>query len=108
MNFYSSAAGGKLHAASVDNIRQSTEIEGMPAVNDQSQYTVVAGGIYYVPAETPKSVWYFDSASRKARKMFDTEQHHNNGLSVSPDGRWILYTQIDRPNSDIMLVENFR
>nr|MBA2647064.1 hypothetical protein [Pyrinomonadaceae bacterium] len=30
------------------------------------------------------------------------------GLSVSPDERWVLYTQYDRKGSDIMLVENFR
>jgi hypothetical protein len=29
------------------------------------------------------------------------------GLAVSPDGRWILYTQNDRRVSDIVLVENF-
>ena len=30
------------------------------------------------------------------------------GLTVSPDGKWLLYTQTDRRESDIMLVENFR
>ncbi len=29
------------------------------------------------------------------------------GLAVSPDGRWILYTQEDHSSSEIMLVENF-
>jgi hypothetical protein len=30
------------------------------------------------------------------------------GLAVSPDERWILYTQENQRISDIMLVENFR
>ena len=30
------------------------------------------------------------------------------GITVSPDLRWLLYTQLDRPTSNIMLVEHFR
>jgi hypothetical protein len=29
-------------------------------------------------------------------------------LAVSPDGQWIVYLQMERNNSDLMLVENFR
>lgn len=29
-------------------------------------------------------------------------------LAVSPDGRWLLYPQVDQAGSDILLVENFR
>jgi hypothetical protein len=29
-------------------------------------------------------------------------------VAASPDGRWILFAQIDRTERDIMLVENFR
>ena len=30
------------------------------------------------------------------------------GLTVSPDGRWLLYSQVDQATCDLMLVENFR
>jgi eukaryotic-like serine/threonine-protein kinase len=32
----------------------------------------------------------------------------DDSLAVSPDGRWILYTQSDQTGSTLMLVENFR
>jgi Tol biopolymer transport system component len=31
----------------------------------------------------------------------------NAGLSVSPDGKWILYTQVDQSDTDILLVNDF-
>jgi hypothetical protein len=32
----------------------------------------------------------------------------STALTVSPDGRWILYTQNDQSGSNLMLVESYR
>jgi secreted PhoX family phosphatase len=48
-------------------------------------------------------------AAGKTRKILTLDQQAAlTGLTVSPDGRTILYGQIDQAGSDLMLVENFR
>jgi Tol biopolymer transport system component len=64
-------------------------------------------GIYFVPAEAPRSLRYYDFASKQIRPIFELDNFYS-GLSVSPDGRWILYSQESDVNSDIMLVDHFR
>ena len=87
---------------------KESPLQGMPVVFDASEWTVVPRGIYFVPASAPKSVWYFDFASKQVRPIFAVDKYFDDSLSVSPDGRWILYTQMDEMTQDIMLVENLR
>jgi hypothetical protein len=43
-----------------------------------------------------------------SRQVLKSEKLAGSGLGLSPDGRWLLYTQLDgQPGSDLMLVENF-
>jgi Tol biopolymer transport system component len=83
----------------------------MPLLKDAALWTVVVpGGIYVVPADSPHSIRYFDLSTRRVRRVMEVDRDFNSangGLSVSPDGRWILYSQVDDVNSDIMLVDYF-
>lgn len=108
-----------LEAAGMESV-----LAGMPVGFDPKEWTVVPGGIYFVPsnaatstrsfgdlspprADAAKSVQYFDFTSKRVRKIFEAAKAFNSGLSVSPDGRWILYSQEDEGSSDIMLVDHF-
>jgi Tol biopolymer transport system component/DNA-binding winged helix-turn-helix (wHTH) protein len=86
---------------------QISPVEGLPPIFRANLYTVVQGGIYFVPADAPRTLRYFDFASRKVSDVFHLRKDFAQGLSVSPDGRWLLYSQVDDENSDIMLVDHF-
>jgi Tol biopolymer transport system component len=82
-------------------------VAGMPVLADQGLWTVVRDGIYVVPQSAPQTVAYFDFATRRTHQVFKLEKDFEGGLSVSPDGRFILFSQVDEGNSNIMLVEQF-
>lgn len=105
--FVSPPDSENLHMVSVKQPGTSLAVKDMPTLSDRSKYLVVPGGIYFVPVDASKSIQYFDFATRQVRKIFELDKEYDNGLSVSPDGRWILYTRAEE-NSDIMLVEHFR
>ena len=62
-------------------------------------------GLYYLAALTPTSarleVFDFTTQTRRPVLSIDRPVHHF--LSSPPDGRSILYTRIDREDSDLML-----
>jgi Tol biopolymer transport system component/DNA-binding winged helix-turn-helix (wHTH) protein len=84
-----------------------SEVDGMPRVRGSSLWALSPDGIYFVPAEAPRALRYYDFASKQIRPIFELDNDFYSSLSVSPDGRWILYTQED-VNGDIMLVDHFR
>src|SRR5262249_14962301 len=62
-------------------------LAGMPAVFDVGLWTVVPQGIYFVPDDAPKSIRYFDFATRQVKPVFEVGKLFDDTLSVSPDGR---------------------
>jgi len=83
-------------------------VEGLPHLRSETLWAVTARGIYYVPANSPRMVYFLDFASKTSRKIFESPGEFSEGLSVSPDGRWLLYSQVEDINSSIMLAEHFR
>ena len=76
-------------------------------------YEVVEDGVYFVPPSTPEdgfSVGFLRFATGAVEHVISLERQPPMGdfMSVSPDGRSILYSQVEDFQSDIMLVENFR
>jgi Tol biopolymer transport system component/DNA-binding winged helix-turn-helix (wHTH) protein len=84
------------------------QVPEMPKISNEAQWAVVPDGIYFSPQDNPRSICFYDFATRHTREIFRTDKDLAEGMSISPDRRYMLYSQIDESNSDIMLVSNFR
>ena len=79
-------------------------------------FYVIPQGIYFIQApdrdDSDRSylLRFLDFASERVETIHSLPPGVRVfvGLTVSPDGRSILYTQVDQSQSDLMLVENFR
>jgi Tol biopolymer transport system component len=73
---------------------------------------VVDSGLYFVPSEQPASIRFLRFGTNQIKSVANFQKLMEvsgvgGGLSVSPDGKWILFTQLDQAGSELMLVGNF-
>jgi Tol biopolymer transport system component/DNA-binding winged helix-turn-helix (wHTH) protein len=93
----------------------STKVNGGDEVRVLGPIRSPAG---WVP--TPEGLYFIEPASQIVFHRFATGDAERvvampkdsavggSGLALSPDGRWLLFGQMDRSGADIILVENFR
>jgi Tol biopolymer transport system component len=74
-------------------------------------YAVTAQGVYFLSSrgrEAQASIQFLSFASGQTSTLVQLDKPVDLGLTVSPDGRYLLYPQVDYAGSDLMLVENFQ
>jgi Tol biopolymer transport system component len=71
-------------------------------------YAVARDGVYYVTPRPKSVIRFVDPDSGASRDVLAVDRLVDLGLALSPDGRFLLYTQEDYVGQDLMLVENFR
>jgi Tol biopolymer transport system component len=78
----------------------------------QGYWALTKDGIYYLNSSGTRSSIDFAGYAAPDRDvrlhLLDNEPTLLSGLSVSPDGRWLIYADMAEAGSNITLVENFR
>jgi serine/threonine protein kinase len=90
-------------------INGGEETEVLPSVFARA-FSVVKDGIYFVPkpgSDRKYSIQFLSFATGKVKTVTSVSRRPGE-LSLSPDGRFLLFSQLDEVRSDLMLVENFR
>jgi Tol biopolymer transport system component/DNA-binding winged helix-turn-helix (wHTH) protein len=88
--------------------KREIEKEDIPRIAHFSVWRITPGGIYFVPRDAGRSMRFFDFGSHQVREVFTADKDFEAGISVSPDGRYLLYTQVDNQNADIMIADRYR
>ena len=78
-------------------------------------YVVTSQGVYFEKATSNTHLLldsltldFLDLSTMKVRPVLRTNRPAMLGLAISPDGRRLLYSQMDTIDADLILVENFR
>jgi len=80
----------------------------MAKISDRTRWALMPDGIYFTPQDNPRSICFYDFATQHTREVFRADKDLDEGISISPDRRYMLYSQRDESNSNIMLVNNLR
>jgi hypothetical protein len=76
-------------------------------------WTMTTDGICFVSNEgssAPRPLKFFSFATRRTTQIGVVDADPLAwvpGLAISPDGRWLLYSMLDRDITSILLLENF-
>jgi Tol biopolymer transport system component/DNA-binding winged helix-turn-helix (wHTH) protein len=96
----------ELEKVKLAGLKREIQKEAIPRVMVWHLWEIAPGGIYFVPSGS-SSMQYFDLASHRVKEMFRLDKDFHDGFSVSPDGRYMLYSQLDEENSDIMVMNKY-
>lgn len=87
-----------------------TQVLNQLNIDNWGNWAVSSTGIYYIAYEAHSNpTLYFHNLATGHRQHLQTLDYMpmNPGLSLTPDEAWLLFTQVDKSESDIMLVTNF-
>ena len=89
---------------------EEARVLDQPAGSAWSDWALMRTGIYFLNQNVPPHgrIEFFDFATSRTIPVFSLEKSSPSGdLALAPDGRSLLYGQIDRQESYIMLVRTF-
>lgn len=117
-SYYASAAGDEI----IFNVKSATGVQlwrkqigsrteqplaGMPQLSYTDAWIATPGRVYFTARATVRSYDLADGTIQETVTLPDSPAPLGGlGLTVAPDGQWLLYTRITDAQADIMLVKN--
>jgi len=77
-------------------------------------FQTAAAGLYYLELDREErtvALRFYDFQTKKSRELLRlpvADPSSASNFSVSPDGRYVLYSTVDHAQTTLVLTENFR
>ena len=68
-------------------------------------YAVSPRGIYF---KSPRAISFWDASTGRTSEIMQPPKSTGVGLAVSPDGKTLLFTQIESEGRDIYMIDGLR
>lgn len=87
-----------------------TETPALSRAETWESFNVAASGFYFLVREQGRrfAIEHFSFKTTKTETVAEIRFRYESEFSVSPDGRWVLFSKPEVSWQDLMLVENFR
>ena len=107
--FYSQSGGQSVREVAREGGDEVTIWPG-PGPDYWSNWAVANGGIYFLEPQNdlPPQIVFLDLATRRVTRIATLEKPSFYGLTVSPDGQSLVYSQWDRNEHRILVMDQFR
>lgn len=87
------------------------ETRVLESIYHGASWAIHKEGIYFFSIrdrQGRRDLSFYDFPTGGTRKILTVEKKPDLGICISPDGKTILYSELDESGSDLMLVENFK
>lgn len=87
-------------------------LDGMPPLrtNGYESWPIESGIYFWAYSEGKAHINFLDFRTSRIRSIYTADKppaEWLGGLSVAPDGKWLVYSRVDERASDLMLLQNF-
>jgi Tol biopolymer transport system component/DNA-binding winged helix-turn-helix (wHTH) protein len=107
--FYTTFSDQGIRVISRDRHTETAVWQG-PGPDNWSNWAATKDGVYFfVPRDEglPPRIQFLDFKTKRVSPIANLEKPSFYGLTVSPDARKLVYSQLDRDEHQILIVQNF-
>ena len=105
---YTTTGNGQTSSLWVENLRSRARTKIADRVVKRAFAPAQNGVYYFSPAPNSQTeLWFYSTSTMRAALIANSDRIIDGGVTLSPNGRYLYYTQVDAHAQDLVLAPEF-